>query len=77
MPERSSLGRNHDAQTGMVLGSGLMRGGFFARASESSLGVTIKEEKKRLVGEVADRATCAPSCWSPTRGDERKMADIM
>lgn len=48
MPLLSSLGMNHEAHTGMTLGSVLMDdGGFFLSASSSSLGVTRYDEKFR------------------------------
>ena len=48
MPLLLSLGMNHEAHTGITLGSVLMEdGGFFLRASSSSLGVTRYDEKFR------------------------------
>lgn len=50
MPLRSSFGRNHDAQRGITRGSVLIGdGGFFLRASWSSLGETRYEERFRCV----------------------------
>lgn len=79
MPVRpsGSLGRNHDAQSGITRGSVDMgEGGFFLRASLSSVGETRYEEKDRRGAEaIMNLPASLVVAWMPALEEELRWGN--